>query len=332
MTSAYPKAQYVRAMAKLGLADLLAPGAMSPAELAKELSADLEALTRFLRACGVLGLVAEHTPGSFTLTGLGELLRSDHRLHAVARANASPQMYRPYEDITHTVLTGRPATEGVLGMGFWQFLTENQEEERYFGELMSFVSAECGAAVAEHYDLSAYSKIVDVGGGHGALLTELLRASPHASGVVYDLPGVVSQATKKLAVTDVADRISVVPGDFLQEVPHGGDLYVLKSVLCDWGDGPAARILANIAEACDGAPLLLIDWALPDDPRLVDRDDPQRGMLPLMNFSVMLQIGGKVRTHTEYRTLLAGAGFESVNTVSTTGSRMGWDLFEARRS
>jgi hypothetical protein len=51
-----------------------------------------------------------------------------------------------------------------------------------------------------------------------------------------------------------------------------------------------------------------------------------------MNFSVLLQIGGKVRTHTEYRTLLAGAGFESVTTLATTGSRMGWDLFEARRS
>src|SRR2546430_1581186 len=128
------------------------------------------------------------------------------------------------------------------------------------------LASRCGAA--------RFRRIVDVGGGQGLLLAAILRRHPSAQGVLFDLPQVVEQAKEVLQGAGVADRCELVGGDFFQEVPSGGDAYVLKVVLHDWDDERARRILSNCRKAMgeDGR-LLVVERVIPErlEPTFVDQ-------------------------------------------------------------
>ena len=99
--------------------------------------------------------------------------------------------------------------------------------------------------------------VVDVGGGNGALLVELLRRRPGLRGVVFDLP----ETTRDEAA--FGGRIEFVAGSFFERVPPG-DVYVLSTILHDWDDDRAGQILRAIrAAAPDEGRLLVVDAVVP---------------------------------------------------------------------
>ncbi|WP_167473078.1 methyltransferase [Nocardia arthritidis] len=331
MIMGYSTAQYIRAFAQLRLADLLASGPRTSTDLVTELGANHDGLTRYLRACVTVGLVREENAETFRVTALGEQLRTGTKFHSLARAYPGPQNYLPYARIAETVMTGKPAAEAALGAGFWAYLDANPEESRYFGELMSFMSANSGTALADNFDLGRFNRIVDIGGSHGVMLSQLLEAAPHANGVLHDLPEVLPHARTYLDGKGMTDRVELVGGSFFEEVPPDGDLYILKSVLCDWDDERAAKILAAIADATKpGATLLVIDSVLPDEPHR-DSPDDRFDAMAMMNFGVLLLVGGKVRTPSEFRELVTAAGFEVRQIRTIPDGPSGWNLVEAVR-
>src|SRR5262249_36598172 len=95
----------------------------------------------------------------------------------------------------------------------------------------------------------AVTRVVDVGGGTGALLAEVLRARPMLRGTLVDLPRTVARSGEILRAAGVAERVTVVGQSFFDLLPPGADLYLLKSVLADWPDREATTILRRCAEA-----------------------------------------------------------------------------------
>ncbi len=166
-------------------------------------------------------------------------------------------------------------------------------------------------ALLTAYDFSRFDRLVDVGGGEGALLRDILSATPRLRGVLFDLPQVVSRSPEILTA-DIAARCQIVGGDFFDSVPEGVDAYILKGVIHDWPDEDDARILRNTRRAIpSGGTLLLVEG-------LVDSSVRPVGLMELL----MLVIGGRERTEADFRSLLAATGFALTRIIPTEASSL----------
>jgi hypothetical protein len=142
---------------------------------------------------------------------------------------------------------------------------------------------------------------VDVGGGTGAMLAELLRLHPGIRGILVDQPGTVARSADLFREAGVADRVTTVGQSFFDPLPSGADLYVLKGILNDWPDSEAVAILKRCIDAArpDGRTIVLGG---------VTEDNAPRGLM-----IEMVLLGGKFRTVGEFREIARQAGAEIVS-------------------
>lgn len=251
-------AQMISVVAKLGIADLLADGAKSSAELAERTGTHARSLYRVLRALASRGVFAEDERGRFTLTPLGELLRTGTsgsvRSWAVLVGDA--HHWRPRGDLAHSVATGGDALRHAYGVTNWEYRAQHPEANTLFNHAMTSLSARRVVDVVAAYDFSGIETIVDVGGGHGALIAAILKNYPRMRGILFDLPHVVAGAPQVLEPAGVADRCRLVGGDAFEEVPAGGDAYIMSKVIHDWGDDRVeAQPTQRARDAASLAPL-----------------------------------------------------------------------------
>jgi hypothetical protein len=324
MINGYWVTQLISTAARLNIADALATGPQTAGALAERCGAHPRSLYRLLRALASLGLFAEIEDGRFTLTPMGELLRSDvpGSLHGLAAYSGDPRHHRydSWGRLYETVLTGEPAFPQITGMRPFAYLAANPDIARLFDAAMVAYSTESVGAVLAHHDFSRYGHIIDVGGGHGLLIAEILKKHPAARGTVFDLPHVLEGTRALFAREGLTDRASCTAGDFFKEVPSGADLYMLKSILHDWDDQKAVAILRSCRQAMtEQGRLLLVESVIPPG------NEP--GLGKLMDINMMVIHGGLERTHAEFSALLKEAGFE-LTAVTMTGSTV--DLVEAR--
>jgi hypothetical protein len=177
-----------------------------------------------------------------------------------------------------------------------------------FDAAMTSVSTRLAPAIVEAYDFSAFSTLVDVGGGHGHLLAALLQANPRLHGVLFDRPSTVAALHDDLRAPGVAERVEVVAGSFFDRVPAGADAYVLKFVLHDWDDESAEQILRRLRETVPThGRLLVVEYVLSRA-----TDFPAATLLDL---EMLADQVGRERTEDEFRVLLSGTGFELTDVV-----------------
>jgi SAM-dependent methyltransferase len=208
---------------------------------------------------------------------------------------------RPFAHILETVRTGTPGGEIEFGTDLFEFLAHNEDAAATFDAAMAERTAAYAPSVADAYDFSDVRTIVDVGGGNGTLLVEILRRHSHLSGVLFETPTVAARADAVLDATDIADRCEVRAGDFFQQVPDKADCYVLANVLHDWDDTRSIEILRNCRRAMSRAGrVLIVERLIPDD-----RGDPVPTLLSDINMLVMT--GGQERSNQEYSRLLSAA-------------------------
>ena len=305
--------QLIHVAAKLGLADRLKAGPQTAQALAEAVGAEPRALYRVLRALASLGIFAESSGGGFTLTPLAELLRSDvdGSLRSLAALYGEEWLWDAYGRTLHSVLTGAPAFERTHGTAFFEYLDHHATAAALFHDAMTGYSAQEAEAILAGYDFSRVTNVVDVGGGHGALLARLLRAHRGLSGVVLDLPASAPGARRLLAEAGVAGRGAFAAGDFFDAIPRGGDVYLLKSVIHNWDDEAAVRILRRCREAmAEDARLLVIERVIPAGNEAAEAK--------LFDINMLVVIGGRERTEEEYRALFHSARFRLTQTSATS--------------
>ena len=318
--------QLLYVAARLGVADVLAEGPRTGAELAAAVGADPDLLTRALRGLVLEEVLAEEEGGRFALTELGQCLRADAprsmRGPVLARGEV---YYQAAAGILAAVRHGGTAFEHVHGDRFFDHLRRHPEQEAAFQASMTARSEQEAADVVAAYDFGGIGRLVDVGGGHGILLGAILRSAPDLHAVLVDQPAVVEAARRRLIAEGVADRCQLVPGDFFAEVPAGADAYVLSRVLHDWTDDDARRVLTACRAAMSpGSRLLVVEAILPE--RAADQPAVIR-----MDLHMLVLLGARERTEAEFRHLLATAGFE-VRRVVPTRSPAGLSVIEAAPS
>lgn len=302
----------LRVAATLRLADLIAEGASDVDTLAVRAGCDPDALARTLRLLVVRGVFSEPETGRFALNELAELLRTEHpggMRTWLDLDGFGGRMDLAFTELLHTVRTGEPAWESVFGRPFWQYLDVDPAMSESFDATMSS-APEYFADVFSDYDWASVRHVVDVGGGDGTLLGEVLAAYPEIRATLVDLPDTVARAERNLGERGVADRCAFAAQSFFEALPAGGDVYVLSSVLHDWGDADACRILANCAEAAGERGSVLIMEA-----HGTSGGDPIS--FAEMNLRMLVLCGGRERSIAEYGELAATAGLRVERTTVT---------------
>jgi len=304
--------------AKLGIADLLAGGPQHYNELAKASGAHAPSLRRLLRLLASAGVLVEDDKDRFALTPIGECLRSD--VHGSQRDMAllfAGSGTGAWGELLHSVQTGEPGIQRALGMDAFKFFAEHPEEAAIFNRAMTAVSTQVSIAVAAAYDFSAARKLVDVGGGHGVLLTTILKANPALRGILFDLPQVAEGAKMKIEAAGLASRCEAVGGDFFQTVPSGADATIIKSVIHDWDDARSLAILQNCHRAmAPHGKLLLVELVMPER---VDQS-PKSQIGAGSDVNMLVNTGGRERTDAEFRALLEAAEFKLTRIIPLEGS------------
>jgi len=300
----YDTTQMLYVAAKLGIADQLGSGPRHADELAAAVGAHPRALYRVLRALSHVGVFAEDDQRNFRLTPMAELLRADApgSLRAFALSYGESWWWTPWGRLLENVRTGKTAFDQAMGQGLFEYLAQHPDAAAIFNANMTSMTARELPEIVTTYDFGGEGVLVDVGGGHGALVSAILQAGGRAKAVLFDQPAVIDGARAHLAAAGVADRCTLVAGSFFESIPPGGDTYTLKDIIHDWDDERAVAILRNCRRAMAmNAKLLLIERVLPSD------GEPAIGKM--IDVTMMVQTGGLERTEEEYRVLLEQAGF-----------------------
>jgi hypothetical protein len=312
MATGYWISRVVYAAAKLGLADRLAAGPRSAAELAGETKTHARSLHRLMRTLASLGILTERDAGRFALTPLGDALRTGAPGYALPSVLTlgGPIGWKGFEEMLYSLETGKTGFEKAFGMPAFDYLAQHPDEASMFSETMIGVHGAEPPAVAEAYDFSSIGTLVDVGGANGNMLATVLGRHPKLRGILFDLPHVVRDAPTFLAARGVADRVEIQPGSFFDSVPAGGDAYILSHIIHDWSEEQCQTILGNCRRAMGpNARLLIVEMVLPEG------DTPHFGKI--LDMTMLVLPGGQERTAPEYSELLGKAGFRMSRVVPT---------------
>jgi len=286
--------------AKLSVADLLKDGARRAEELAEATDTHAPSLRRVLRFLASVGVFEEREDGRFALTALGECLRADlpGSSRAMVLLFAGIGIQDSWKELEWCVRTGEPAYRKRGATDPFAEMAKDPAQAANFDAAMADFTKMTAVAVAAAYDFTPFRTIVDVGGGNGALLLGILRATPRLEGIVFDRTDVVARAEKEIAASGLGDRCRAAGGDFFVEVPNGADAYVLKHVIHDWDDARARTILANCRRAMprDGR-LLLVEGVYP--PR-IDGSLESRGAAA-NDLNMLVSTGGRQRSESSAR-------------------------------
>ncbi|HEX4129800.1 MAG TPA: methyltransferase [Pirellulales bacterium] len=310
--TSYWLSQMVYVAAKLGIADLLAQGPKTAAELATATGSHAQSLYRVLRALAGFEIFAEDELGQFVLTPMAEPLRTDYPHSARGAAMmVGEEHFRAWGELLYSVQTGGCAFEHVYGKNLFEYLAEHPEKGKIFDAAMTGVHGLESAAMCDAYDFSAFNHVIDVGGGNGSTLATILQRHPRLHGTLFDLPAVVERAKPRFHQAGLADRVTLLGGSFFESVPSGADAYVLRHIIHDWDDQRSKRILDACRAAIPQQGRLLVVESV-----IARGNEPSFGKL--LDVNMLVVPGGMERTEEEYRDLFTLSGFELSRIVPTT--------------
>ncbi|RWS23759.1 hypothetical protein B4U80_13322 [Leptotrombidium deliense] len=295
-------------VAKLDIVDYLSEKPMTAEELAIITSTKKDILYRLLRAAVEIGLVVENEVKQFLVTDLGSTLKTGGKY-----SMKNMVMFR-------SVLTPHPASKlpellkaernGFNHKKSFFEMAETQPEVRKYlhGSITEYNERIYTDLLISGYDYSKYKHIIDVGGGSGTFLIDILTKTPSSCGKILDLPSIIESAKKRIEKSTVNERCTAEVADFFTSVPDDGDCYILKFILHDWNDVNALKILRTIRKSMkNGSKLLVMELIKSDgnDAHAID-------VLDIWMFSLFL---GKERTKSEFEQLFETASLKIENVV-----------------
>jgi hypothetical protein len=315
LINGFQASQAISVAATLGLADLLGSGAKTSTDIAGCTKTHSGALYRLMRALAAIDVFHEDEQHRFTLTAIGEFLRSDvSGTHApMAELVGRPYFRETWGDLIHTVRTGTTAFDHVHGKSVWEFRSERPDEERIFDRTMATATERFAEAVLDVCDFSRFHHIVDVGGGDGMFLAKILAAHPRIRGILFDQPHVITRAAASIESLGFSGRCDALGGNFFVGLPEGADAYLLKWILHDWNDAASIDLLRSCRGAMNPHSRLIIVEHVIGPPNTSREGN-------FMDLSMMVLTGGRERTRGEFAALLAGAGFRLVSVTPTATS------------
>lgn len=306
---AYTISAALRTAAALGVADHLAEGPRTAAELADATGARADALQRVLRLLATRGIFHEDAEARFSLTERGRALRSD----AEVPAESGILMFtdRMFWTMTHelpaSTRDAHPEFRRFFGQSLAEYFDADPAADALYYEGMATVSDAENALVARCCELPDTGVAVDLGGRNGSFLIAALRERPGLHGVLFDRPDAID--TSRLEAAGLDGRWETAPGDFFAEVPTA-DVYLVKRILHNWNDERSIQILRNCREAMKpGSRVLVVDAVIPAG------NEPHQSKA--MDLMMLAALTGQERTETELAPLFDAAGLRLSRIIRT---------------
>ena len=307
----------IHVVATLRIAEHIAAGADQIDDLAAVAGCDTYALHRVLTYLVGKGVFEEPSPGHFALNDTARGLLDPSQRLGLDLDGIGGRLAYAWGTLLKYVRTGKPAYQEIFGLPFWEDLNAHPDIAASFDALIG--PAGHGTPNPEFQIAGGWEPVrtvVDVGGGTGAMLAEILRTRPHLHGMLVDQPGTVARSGETFTAAGVAVRVTTIGQSFFDPLPAGADLYLLRGILNDWPDPQARAILSRCAEAArPTGRVVVLNGVVPDG-------------APMSLVIEMVLVGGKHRTVTETRQLAHEAGLE----VVAAGQQPAYFVVECRPS
>ncbi len=303
--------QSVTVAARLNIAELVASGPRTAADLAAATNTNADALYRILRALASVGVFVETAPHTFANTPVSEALRPEapNSMRNIALMLNDPWQLVNWGHLGECVATGKSAPD-IQGTDLFARIGADPAALATFQGAMSDMSRGASGAVLSSYDFAGIQTLADVGGGHGTLLSEFMRPNPSMKGMLYERPEVIRGAKEGPYLKGLEPRMTLAEGDFFESVPAGADAYMMKHILHDWSDELSLKILRNIRAVIPAnGKLILVEAVIPEG------NEPHPGKW--VDLEMLVNPGGKERTAAEWTKLLADGGFQLARIVPT---------------
>jgi DNA-binding HxlR family transcriptional regulator len=294
--------QAVFVVTRVGIPRHLLDGPKTPAELARLTQTHQRTVEKMLRALAGFGILDRQPDGRYSLTPASQELAEDSSWLRAYVEVWGTQLYAAGGHMLDMARSGRVAYEAAHGHPLYEHYKRDAEAGRLFVDFMNCVTERQAKIVSEAIDFRPYRTMVDVGCGRAALATQILIKNPHLRATILDQPHMSESVMARLAENNLTHRCSFAGGSFLDSVPSGGDLYIIKHVLHDWADEEATAILRNIATAMSPTSRLIVVEGVLNDRNGCDR------VVKMRDLEQMIWTGGAVRTEREFRSLFDEAG------------------------
>jgi SAM-dependent methyltransferase len=299
--------------AELGIADRLAAGPATAAELAGATGVHADALARLMRALAAQGCFRLGDDGRYRNSRLSEGLRQGRpgSLRDFARYFGSAHNLGAWSELAPAMQDGKSAFERVKGISTWEAFARDTALGGIFAGAMAELTAFEVPFLVSAYPFERHRSVCDIGGGSGTLLAAILERHAGLCGCLVDGPAALAGAAERFAAQGLTNRVELVAGDFFHELPTGHDAYLMKDVLHDWDDARAEQIIGNCRRAMkDGGRLLISEVLL----------EPGEARFPgtLADLQMMVVCSeGRQRSLSEMGRLLDAAGFRLVKVWNT---------------
>jgi hypothetical protein len=300
------------AACELNLADHLASGPKSIAELAKLSQTDETNLYRLMRSLAGEKVFKELSNKVFTNTPFSNALKEgDNSMKYMILHQFGENQLILFSHLTECIRSGKDNSLKYLGKSAFEYLEENPAKNEIYNKAMDNSSGLVALALISAYDFSGINTLVDLGGGRGLLLAAILEKYPGLQGILIDQHHVVDHGKLKDLEPGVKDRLQIVGGNFFKDIPAGADAYFMKNILHAFSDDDCLQLLKKVHTVmAENGKLIILETVIAADnkPALGKRLD-----LVMMTGTE----GGKERTREEFRQLLEQSGFE-INKIIRT--------------
>lgn len=284
---------------------------LSISEIAQKSGLNAQALYRALRALAANGIFIEEPIGYFVHNEASLLLRDDHSFswRGMALMWNHPSCLKAWGECAESLKDGRSGIEHAFGKPLYEHLHDYPEATKAFADAMISNSAHAAQAIAQAFPFDHYKSIVDLGGGVGTLLATILARWPNLSGVLLEIADLKVAAEDYLHQCGLCQRAKFQVGNFLEHIPTGNDLYLIKNSLWNWNDDHCLAIIKNVRKAIGSAMeqrFIIVEYII---------DAENAAWTTLYDLQILNMPGGRARTLLEYKELLNQAEF-SVESIA----------------
>jgi len=305
-------AKAIGVASELNLADILAEDSKKIDDIALETKTHPQSLYRLMRALAGEGIFRESAGRVFSNTRLSEALNSlPGSMKFMIQHQLSDNNWEIIGKLNYSVTTGENAARKILGTDIFDHLSKHPDKNELYNKAMTNTSDLSGAAILSAYSFTNLKKIVDIGGGEGHLLANILKEYPKSEGILFDFDHVVASAAETFDRSGTASRAQITGGNFFETVPSGCDAYIMKNILHAFDDPTCVQLLMNIRKnMAPGARLLIIEAVIGEN------NKPEFGKL----FDLQMLLGtegGKERTRKEFQYIIEEAGFRLKRVIPT---------------